>query len=119
MGHPGGQRISGSAEDDLNASLAHSADHAIHPGVVELSVFGLPQAPRGLAHADHAETGRLHQRDVLVEAGNLISGHVLVVVGGTVEHGGEVERLSDLGRRDTWAGLLRGGCGGYQNRCCQ
>ena len=87
--HPRGNRIGGRTEDDLDAGLAHRVHDAVHPRVLELTVFRLPQAPGGLAHADHVEAGGLHQGDILFEAGGLIAGHVLVVVGGAVEHGWE------------------------------
>jgi len=85
MGHPCGNGISGRAENDLDAGLAHGIDHAVHPRIVELTVFGLPQAPGGLAHANHIEAGGMHEGDVLVQA---VVGHVLVVIGGAVEDGG-------------------------------
>ena len=100
VGHPCGNGIGWRAEDDLDAGLAHGVDDAVHPRVVELAVFGLPQAPGGLAHADDIEAGGLHQGDVFVEAGSLVSGHVLVVVGSAVEHGGEVQVGSGLRMRD-------------------
>ncbi len=105
MRHPCGNRVGRRAEDDLDSGLAHGVDDAVHPRIVELAVFGLPQAPGGLAHAHHVEAGGLHQGDVLVEAGSLVGpGHVLVVVGGAVEDGGKVQvglRSARLG------GLLR------------
>jgi hypothetical protein len=55
--HPGGDGIGGRAEDDLDAGLAHGVDDAVHPGVFEAAVFGLPEAPGGLAHADDVEAG--------------------------------------------------------------
>jgi hypothetical protein len=91
MGHPGGNGIGGSSEDDLDAGFPHSFDDAIHPRVVELAVFGLPQAPGGLAHADDVDAGGFHQGNVFFQAGGLISWHVLVVVGRAVKDGWKVE----------------------------
>ena len=74
VGHPGGNGIGGRAQDHLDAGLAHGVDHAVHPGVVELAVLRLPQAPGGLAHADHVEAGGLHQGHIFFQAGSLGSG---------------------------------------------
>jgi hypothetical protein len=78
--------VGGRAHDDLDARLAHGIDDAVHPGVFEIAVFGLPQAPGRLAHADDGDARGLHQRDVFVEA---LVGHVFVVVGCAVEDVGE------------------------------
>ena len=72
VGHPCGNGIGGRAEDHLDAGLAHGVDDAIHPRIVELAVFGLPQAPGGLAHADHVQARGLHQGNVLVQASGLV-----------------------------------------------
>ena len=88
MGHPCGNGIRGRAENDFDAGLAHGVHHAVHPRVFELAVFGLPQAPGGLAHADHVEAGIMHEGNVFVQA---FVGHVLVVVGRAVEDGGEIK----------------------------
>ena len=103
MGHPHRDGIRGRAEDDLDAGLAHSVDDAIHPPIVEVAVFGLPQAPGGLAHAHDVEARGLHQGDIFVETGGLVTGHVLVVVSDAVEHSGEAE----IGAR-AWSWILRG-----------
>ena len=103
VGHPRGNGIGGRAEDDLDAGLAHGVDDAVHPGVVEVAVFGLPQAPGGLAHAHDVEARGLHQGDIFVETGGLVTGHVLVVVSDAVEHSGEAE----IGAR-AWSWILRG-----------
>ena len=91
VGHPRGNGVGRRAEDDLDAGLAHGIDDAIHPRVIELAVFGLPEAPCGLAHANDVEAGGLHEGDIFFEAGSLVARHVLVVVGGAVENGGECE----------------------------
>jgi len=90
LGHPGGHGVGGRAHDDLDAGLAHGVDDAVHPGVFEVAVGGLPEAPGGLAHADDGDAGVLHQRDVLFKAAGLeVGGHVLVVVGRAIEYGGQ------------------------------
>jgi hypothetical protein len=51
-----------------------------------VAVFGLPEAPGGLAHADDADACVLHEGDVFFEAAGLqVGGHVLVVIGCAVE----------------------------------
>ena len=60
----------------------HRIDHAVHPGMLEGAVLGLPKAPCRLADAHHAHAGILHQRDVLYQP---LIGHVLVVVGRAIE----------------------------------
>ncbi len=85
--HPRGDGVGGRAEDDFDSGFAHGVDDAVHPGVFEAAVFGLPEAPGGLAHADDGDVGLLHEGDVFVEAARLqVCGHVLVVVGGAVEN---------------------------------
>ena len=95
MGHPRRNRVCRRTEDDFDASLAHGVHDAIHPGVVELAVFGLPEAPGGLAHAHNVEAGGLHERNILFKPDALGIGrvlrHVLVVVGDSVEHSGKAE----------------------------
>ena len=91
LGHPGGDGVGGRAHDDLDAGLAHGVDDAVHPGVLEVAVGGLPEAPGGLAHAHYADAGVFHQGDVFLEtAGLQVGGHVLVVVGGAVENIGMI-----------------------------
>ena len=99
--HPGGHGVGGSAQDDLDAGLAHGVDDRVHPGVFKVAVLRLPEAPGGLAHADDVDAGGFHQGNVFFQAGGLISWHVLVVVGRAVKDGG-------LG----WGGVLsrRGEC---------
>jgi hypothetical protein len=62
----------------------HGVDDAIHPGELKIAVAGFPGRPGGLADTHHGVAGVLHERDVLGEA---LLRHVLVVVGGAVEHG--------------------------------
>ena len=93
---PGGDGVGGRAHDDLDAGLAHGIDDAVHPGVFEVAVFRLPEAPGGFAHAHDGEAGLLHQGDVFVEA---LVGVVFAVVGGAVKDGGEVRRLREAGAR--------------------
>jgi hypothetical protein len=101
--HPCGDGVGGRAHDDLDAGVAHGVDDAVHPGVFEVAVFGLPEAPGGLAHADDADAGFLHQGDVFSETfgwavlvvGRRRPGHVFVVVGRAVE--------DSVGRMDTAA----------------
>ncbi len=71
--HPGGNGVGGRAHDDFDAGLAHGVDDAIHPGVFEVAVFGLPEAPGGFAHADDGDAGLLHEGDVFFEAAGLRS----------------------------------------------
>ena len=49
-------------------------DDAIHPGVFEVAILRLPEAPGGFAHADDVDAGLLHERDIFFET---IAGHVL------------------------------------------
>ena len=58
---PSRDGVSGGAHDDLDPGLAHGIDDAVHPGVFEVAVFRLPEAPGGLAHADDGDAGLLHQ----------------------------------------------------------
>ncbi len=112
MRHPGWNRISGCAENYLDAVLAHGVDDVVHPCVVKAAVFGFPEAPGGFAHAHDVESGSFHQRDVFVEPRGLIPGHVFVVVRNAVEDGWEIEGRSCA----AGGGLLRDGRRSDENR---
>ena len=75
-------RVGGCPHDDFDAGLVHRIDHAVHPGLLEGAVLGLPKAPCRLADAHHAHAGILHPRDVLYQQ---LKGHVLSVVGRRLE----------------------------------
>ncbi len=91
VSHPRRERIGRRAENHLDPRLAHGVNDVVHPGIFELAVFRLPQAPRGFAHAHHVQARGLHQLDVLLQPRILVAGHVLVVVGRAVQHGGEID----------------------------
>ena len=75
-------RVGGGPHDDFDADPVHRIDHAVHPGILEGAVLGLPKAPCRLADAHHPHAGILHPRDVLYQP---LKGHVLLVVGRRLE----------------------------------
>src|SRR5437763_11818174 len=106
---PGGDRRSRSAENYFEPGLGHGVYDTIHPGVLKVSVFRLPQTPGRLAHSYDRESSFPHQLDIFAQS---LVGHVLVIIGSTVEN---IRKAAWGGRFSSLIGCCReGGRAGKQ-----
>ena len=80
---PRGNGISRRAEDGFDSCRVQTVKNALHPGKLKIAIVRLPRAPRRFAHANHRDSGFLHQFYISVEP---VIRHVFRVVSNAVEN---------------------------------